>query len=375
MRYPLSSRDTTLRFTIVAPSTALLFAAVTLAGASLASAQAIDSAAATDAKLAKSPWMAMPTVSSNPKLGTSLGVLGAYVLKIDPESRVSMIGLTATYTSTQSYIGAVFARLSWGEDHQRLVAIGAFGHINNDYQDYLGTGQPLKTTGELAAFSTRYLYRVTGDWFGGAQASLANFQVFGGSTDDDLILEQLGIRGFKNAGAGLVVQHDSRDSEDSPTSGWYLNANNIWYGDWFAGDTAYSAVRVDGRAFLGHGSGHVLALRQYNWFTFDAPASAEASVILRGYKMGQYLGQYMSSLEAEERFKIAERWGATLFAGAAYLYGTGASGAEDENTWYPMYGLGVHFLLKPEARMVANLEYAHGNAGNYGVYLKLGYAY
>jgi len=25
--------------------------------------------------------------------------------------------------------------------------------------------------------------------------------------------------------------------------------------------------------------------------------------------------------------------------------------------------------------MVANLEYAHGNAGNYGIYLKLGYAY
>lgn len=356
-------------------SRCLRVAVVATLVAGTAAAQEVDSALTADAKLAKSPWMAMPTVSSNPKLGTSVGVLGAYVLKFDPKSRTSMVGLTASYTSTQSYIGALFARLSWGEDHHRLIAVGAFGHINNDYQDYLGTGQSLKTTGELRAFSTRYLYRIGGDWFIGPQASLANFQVFGGSPEDDNILEQLGIRGFKNAGVGLAAQHDSRDSEDSPTSGWYLNANNVWYGDWFSGDTAYSAIRVDGRAYFGHGGGHVLALRQNNWFTIDAPASAEASVILRGYKMGQYLGQNMSSLEVEERFKFAERWGASLFTGAAYLYGTGATGAQDENTWYPMYGLGVHYLLKPEARMVANLEYAHGNAGNYGIYLKLGYAY
>jgi hypothetical protein len=340
-----------------------------------AAAQAVDSAVAADAKLAKSPWMAMPTVSSNPKLGTSVGALGAYVFKFDPKSRTSLIGLTASYTSTQSYIGSAFARLSWDEDHQRLIVIGAFGHVNNDYNDYLGTGQPLKTTGELKALASRYLYRVAGDWFLGGQISAANFQVFGGSPEDDNILEQLGIKGFKNAGAGLVAQHDSRDSDDSPTSGWYLNANNVWYGDWFSGDTAYSAIRVDGRAYFGHGAGHVFAVRQNNWFTFDAPASAEASVILRGYKQGQYLGQYMSSIEVEERFKLARLWGATVFTGAAYLYGTGATGAQDENTWYPMYGLGVNFLLKPEARMVANLEYAHGNAGNYGIYLKLGYAY
>jgi hypothetical protein len=102
---------------------------------------------------------------------------------------------------------------------------------------------------------------------------------------------------------------------------------------------------------------------------------AEASVILRGYKMGRYLGQNISSLEAEERFNIAARWGATAFASAAYLYGTGATGAQSENKWYPSYGVGVHFLLKSEARMVATLEYAHGDAGDCGIYLRLGCAY
>jgi hypothetical protein len=35
----------------------------------------------------------------------------------------------------------------------------------------------------------------------------------------------------------------------------------------------------------------------------------------------------------------------------------------------------VHFVLKPEARMIVNLEYAQGIEDNHGVYLKLGYGW
>jgi hypothetical protein len=41
----------------------------------------------------------------------------------------------------------------------------------------------------------------------------------------------------------------------------------------------------------------------------------QAAVMLRDYKIGEYLAPYMSSLEAEERVSFAPRWGATLFAG------------------------------------------------------------
>ena len=74
---------------------------------------------------------------------------------------------------------------------------------------------------------------------------------------------------------------------------------------------------MDLRAFWKHGDGHVLAVRQYNWLTGDAPSGAQATVTLRGYKQGQYLSPYMSSLEVEERWAFNERWGATLFGGAA----------------------------------------------------------
>ena len=58
------------------------------------------------------------------------------------------------------------------------------------------------------------------------------------------------------------------------------------------------------KGFWEHWDGQVLALRQKNQWTVDAPPSAYAPVVLRGYKMGQYLGKNMSSVEGEERLRL-----------------------------------------------------------------------
>ena len=322
---------------------------------------------------APSPWLLVPVFSSSPKLGTAVGGLGAYMHTFDPESRVSLFGVSYRYSSTHSQVASAFARTSSGGDHHRIVAIAVFGHIQNDYDDYLGTGQPLKTEDDLKAVAARYLFRATGSWFIGGQGNAANFQVLGATAEDDLALETLGVRGFDSAAVGAVLMHDSRDNEDMPVTGWFLNVNNLAYREALGGSASYDAYRVDLRTFWKHGSGHVLAVRQYNWLTSDAPSAAQATVILRGYKFGQYLSPYMSSLELEERLSFTERWGATLFAGAAQLYGD-APVPLDRST-YPTIGAGVHFVMKPAQHMLVNLEYAQGIGDSRGVYLKLGYGW
>jgi hypothetical protein len=320
-----------------------------------------------------SKWLLVPMLSSSPKLGTALGGLGAYMRVFDPASRVSLFGLTYRYTSTHSQIFGAFARTSSGADHHRIVLIAGFGQIKNDYEDYLGTGQPLKTEDDLKVGAGRYLFRAIGDWFIGVQGNAANYQVLGASADDDLVLETLGVRGFKSAGVGAVLMHDSRDNEDMPTTGWFLNVNNLAYREALGGAESFDAYRVDLRTFWKHGGGHVLAVRQFNWLTGDAPAAAQGTVLLRGYKLGQYLSPYMSSLEVEERLSLHARWGATLFAGAAGLYGEAP--VPLDRSLYPTAGAGLQFVIKPEERMNVNLEYAQGVADNRGVYLKLGYAW
>ncbi len=321
----------------------------------------------------RSPWLLVPVFSSSPKLGTAVGGLAAFMHVFDPASRVSLVGINYQYTSTESQIAGAFARTSFGADHHRTVTLAVFGHIKNDYDDYLGTGQPLKTEDDLKAFVGRYLFRVKGDWFIGAQGSAANYQVLGATAEDDLVLETLGVRGVESVALGAALMHDSRDNEDMPMKGWFLNVNNLAYREGLGGAASYDAYRVDFRTFWNHGGGHVLAVRQYNWLTSDAPSAAQATVNLRGYKQGQYLSPYLSSFEVEERLSFHPRWGATLFGGVAELYGD-APVPLDRST-YPTIGGGVHFVLKPVQRMVVNLEYAQGIGDNRGVYLKLGYAW
>ena len=352
----------------------LIVAAVVLSASAYAQQPSPDAPAQPAAQEEKrSPWLLVPVFSSSPKLGTAIGGLGAYMRIFDPSSRVSLFGANYQYTTTHSQIFSLFARTSFGADHHRVVALTVFGHISNDYSDYLGTGQPLQTEDDIKALVGRYLYRAKGDWFIGAQGSVANVQVLGATAEDDLVLETLGVQGFKSAAVGAVLMHDSRDSEDMPLKGWFLNLNNLAYREGLGGEASFDAYRVDFRTFWKHGGGHVLAVRQYNWLTSDAPAAATATVNLRGYKQGQYLSPYMSSFEVEERLSFNKRLGATLFAGAAGLYGEAPSPLD--RSIYPTIGAGVHFVLKPAERMIVNLEYAQGIEDNRGVYVKLGYAW
>ena len=321
----------------------------------------------------RSPWLLAPLFSSSPKLGTAGGGLGAYLHTFDPNSRVSLFGVMYEYTSTDSHIAVAFARTSFGADHHRIVAITVLGQIKNDYEDYLGTGQPLKSDDDLKSMAARYLYRATGNWFIGAQGNAANYQVLGATPEDDLVLETLGVRGFKSAAIGASVMHDSRDNEDMPVRGWFLNINNLAYREALGGSSSFDAYRVDFRNYWRHGRRHVLAVRQYNWVTNDAPAAALASVVLRGYKFGEYLAPYMSSFEVEERLAFNARWGATLFAGAATLYGDPP--VPLDRTTYPTVGAGLHFVIKPEQRLLVNLEFAQGVSANRGIYMKLGYGW
>ena len=321
-----------------------------------------------------SPWLLVPVVSSSPKLGTSVGGLGAYLTVFDPASRVSLFGLMYQYTTTHSQVAGAFARTSFGADHHRVVFLAGFGSIKNDYDDYLGSGQPLKTDDDLKAVAARYLYRARGSWFVGAQGNAANYQVLGATPEDELVLDTLGFEPLSSAGLGAVVMHDSRDSEDMPRSGWFLNLNNLAYREALGGTTSSDAYRVDIRGFVPHGRRHVLAFRQFNWLTDDAPVVGQATVILRGYKFGQYLAPHMSSFELEERYSFTPRWGATLFGGAASLYGAGETAAAERDL-YPMLGAGVHFVVKPAEKMVLNFEYAQGVEDNRGLYLKFGYGW
>ena len=326
------------------------------------------------AQLEKSPWLLAPIFQSNPKLGTSVGALAGYVHYFDEKSRPSIFAVLGQYTSTESIVAGVQARTSFDEDRQRLIAGMVYGYIKNDYSDYLGTGVPLQSNSDVRGAIARYTYRIHGNWFIGVQGLYQDFGVGGETAFDDMVLDVLGVAPYESGGLGLVAQYDSRDSENSPTRGWLLTLNNMAYRESLGGEDNFDVVRADVRYFMPHGRGNVLAVRQLNHFTDDAPTQVKAPVQLRGYKIGQYNGEYMSQIEVEERYRLGQRLTASLFVGVACTYGGSRSCSDSENL-YPAAGAGVQYVLKPKEGIVLNFEYAAGKDSNYGFYLKMGYAY
>jgi hypothetical protein len=321
-----------------------------------------------------SPWLLAPVFSSDPKLGTALGGIAGYLHYFDEKSRPSIFAVTGQYTSTDSIIAGIIAKTSFDEDGQRWNSALMAGNIKNDYDDYLGTGVPLRSNVELRSLISRYLYRVGGEWFVGAQGIYQNYAIGGETAFDQDVIDVLGVKPYKSGGLGLVLYRDSRDSDTMPTHGALFSLSNIAYRESLGGEDDFDVYRMDIRYFHEHGKGNVFAMRQLNHFTSNAPTQVRAPVQLRGYKLGQYNGEYMSSIEGEERFRLGEKWTATLFAGVACTYGGDQSCSESTNI-YPAWGTGIQYVLKPKEGIVMNLEYAQGDGSNYGIYLKMGYAY
>lgn len=321
-----------------------------------------------------SSWLLVPLLSSDPKLGTSLGALAAYLHKFDSVSSVSMFGIGALYTSTESKIGAVFAQTFFGEDHHRLIVFGGGGQINNDYQDFLGTGFPLSTEDHLKALAIRYLYRGYGNWFVGAQAINTNYQIIATDAVGGEFVNAIGLTGFDSVAVGAVVQYDSRDDQNSPSRGWFLDLNNLAYREGLGGSVSFDSYRLKLQGYWPHGTRHVLAARLANQWTVDAPLAGYASIQLRGYTFGQYLGPRTSSLEFDERLRLGERWGATAYAGIACLYGDDMQ-CDDSRNVFTSVAAGLYFVVKPVEKMVATLEYADGEGENRGVYLRFGWGF
>ncbi len=115
----------------------------------------------------ESPWLLTPTFSSDPKMGNSLGAMAGYLKKFDGKSPTSMFGVMGSYSDTDSTIYGLFARTYFKEDKHRILAGIMRGKVENDYDDFLGTGFNALTDDDIGITFIRYMARTKKDWFVG----------------------------------------------------------------------------------------------------------------------------------------------------------------------------------------------------------------
>ena len=366
-------------------------------------AQAVNS----DQPQRDSPWLLTPTFSVDPKLGRNVGGIAAYLHRFDDASPVSLSGATLSYSNTDSLVSAMFTDLYWGADHHRLTAGVAYGDINNEYDDFLGSGKTVETTDDLKTLFMRYRYRVVGDWFFGGQLVRTNY-VIGVPTSDEMASNQAGLMGFNATGVGFVVERDSRNHVRNPTSGSHFVVDGTRYSSsddepiLDNGDLLEELLPEDSlldsnsdfdvlRGNFNHYSslGHwftgvdapetVLAVQAYTRLTHDAPVSGYSSVIVPGYTRGNYLGENSVGGQFDLRMPLSKRWGVVVFGGIGCLFGDGigsnATSQSCSDELYPGIGAGVSWLVKPESGVVMRMEAAKGSGDNSAVYLRFGHPF
>ncbi len=321
-----------------------------------------------------SPWLVTPLVSSDPKMGSSLGVLGGYLFTVDEASPVSTAMVFGTYSSTDSYVAGFFTKTYFDSDRQRVIAGVLDGEINNDYSDFLGTGLSVQTVDDLRLAFARYTYRMQGNWFIGGQAISTNYAIAGGDWLSGIIVDAISLTGFDSNGIGAVVEYDSRDNQNSPSRGMHSVLSNVAYRGSFGSDDSFDNYSWRHQQYFPQLGGNVLAMRAEARWTHNAPAAGYSSVDLRGYTRGQYLAPHSATLEFERRHPWVGRWGYNLFAGAACLYGDGEDCGQTDN-WYPSAGAGISYMVKPKEKMVVRADFAVGKEGNRGFYLQFGNAF
>jgi hypothetical protein len=341
----------------------------------------------------KSPWLFAPLVSSSPKLSTTVGGMVGYMKTFDKKSPASMFGLTGNYSNTDSYTVVGFAKAYFDENNQRITTAIVRGEINNDYDDFLGSGYPLKTTDSISVGYMNWAYRVYDDWFAGVQGINTNYHIYSGEdiptsnlshTNYTLInkganataLES--IAGFESKGLGLSVEFDSRNRPRSATSGQYFKVGNIAYRESLGGDESFDSYRAQYNYYLGHGNGSVLAININGQYKSDAPTSAYASIKTKGYTSGQYLAPYVTSLQIDERYSFNEKWGMVAYAAVACLHGTTEQetlSCSDSENIFPSVSLGMFYALKPKAGVIVRMEGAYGKDNNKGFYMSLGHPF
>ena len=331
------------------------------------------------------PWLITPTLSADPKMGTNIGGVIAYLKRLDAESTPSMAGLSVSYSDTDSIAGGIGAQLYWGADTRRLLLMLGGAEINNSYDDFLGTGQSAQTKDSVHTLGFRYLQQLReGGWFAGIQGVTTNYAV-GADGFIDGMLNLVGLSGFDATGLGLVLQQDTMDQQRTPESGHLFTLHNFAYRESLGGETSFDVGFADLRWYRtmerislgGSNRSSVLAIQLKGRFTADAPLSGYSSVTLPGYTVGNYLSQHYSHLLLDGRFPLSRKWGLVAFAGIGCQLGEDIAGRDiscADNT-YPSIGMGVSYLLDEAASILIRLEVAKGKNDNEALYLRFGHSF
>ena len=185
-----------------------------------------------------------------------------------------------------------------------------------------------------------------------------------------------------SSGFKAMVEWDSRRNAINPRGGFLASIIYGYYYKDLGSDNNYGSLKCDFRAYipLSKNKRHILALWNYDWFTFDGhapyldlPSTSwdDASATGRGYNQGRFRGKNMISVEAEYRFPLLKDglFGGVIFAN---LQSFTDYPSNKFTTAAPGWGLGLRVKLNKHSNTNITFDYGFGLHGSNGLTINIG---
>jgi outer membrane protein assembly factor BamA len=168
----------------------------------------------------------------------------------------------------------------------------------------------------------------------------------------------------------LVWVWDKRENVFFPESGYYFQAEGVWYGSAIGSDYDYARYLIDLRRYFGLGRERVIAAQLVGNFAsgaapfYDLPMLGGGN-IMRGYYQGRYRDYVFTAAQGEVRWPLFGRFGAVGFVAA----GTVAPALDGfdlgDLRWSGGGGLRFRFNQAEKVNLRADIGFAEGGTGIY----------
>jgi hypothetical protein len=270
--------------------------------------------------------------------------------------------LAATENGT-TLIGAL-GMVTFAQEYWRWRGFIGRPDVNLDF--YGGAGDDLKIGYNLQGWATTHLLqRRLGESENFIGARL-NYIDFTATFDASLPAPVLSPaeRAIQSAGLGVFFEHDSRDNFFTPSRGWKLFVESIFYSPDFGGDGKYEIYRAYTLGYLPFKKEFVLGGRlDARAARGDVPFYQLPFIEMRGIPMFRYQNEDVALAEVELRWNFTPRWALVGFAG----YG---KADESASAW----GVGLRRLVARRLGIYMGIDIARGPEET-AVYIQAGSAW
>jgi hypothetical protein len=328
----------------------------------------------------------VPIIITEPALGFGLGVAVAYFHKpretdAEPSSRfvppsISVAFGAATDNDTYLYGGAHSG--IWKDDHIRYLGAIAGASINLKFYPGQRTGgsndEGIRFNVDGVFLYQQLQFRLReSDWWLGANYLYINAENtfrLGDEDPGELPDPQLD---FNQAGLGVFVEYDNRNTTFTPSDGMRLHLEYRSYDDAWGSDFDYDHLLGELNHYTPLGDWSSLGVRlQGETVDGEVPFFAYPYVNLRGIPALRYQGETVLTAEVEVLWGFTPRWSIALFAGVGNTQAVDIFQNSDETVGAG--GVGFRYRLARKLGLQAGVDVARGPEET-AIYLTVGGAW